>query len=269
MRYEILGPLRVIDDGNAMFIGARKVEILLASLLIRADQVVSAEQLMTELWGERLPRRATAGVHVYVSELRKFLNRQGRPESPVVTRPPGYMLTLGADELDFHAFQTLMNLGRRAARDQDDEEAVECFAEALALWRGPALADLGAGPIVSGFVTWLTEEQMECTELLMDTQLRLGCHRELVGRLYSLTAEHPLRESFYRQLMLALYRCERRADALTVYQSARRVLRDELGLEPCRALQEMQRAILSGDGLLDLAYSMSPPPAYSLSRSGA
>lgn len=257
VRYEILGPLRVIDAGDSMFIGARKVEILLAALLIRADQVVSAEQLMTELWGERLPRRATAGVHVYVSELRKFLSRAGRPESPVVTRPPGYMLCLGSDELDVHAFQDRMNLGRRYVREQRDAEAAECFDEALAQWRGPVLADLGAGPIVNGFITWLTEERMECTELLMDARLRLGCHRELVGRLYSLAAEHPMRESFYRQLMLALYRCERRADALTVYQSARRVLRDELGLEPCRALQDTQRAILSGDGLLDLSYSMA------------
>src|SRR5258708_17986554 len=196
VRYEILGPLRVIDAGNTTFIGARKVEILLTALLIRADQVVSAEQLMTELWGERLAGRARAGVHVYVSELRKFLNRHGRPDSPVMTRPPGYMLSLGSDELDCQAFQTLMNLGRRYAREQCDEAAADCFDEALALWRGPVLADLGTGPIVNGFVTWLSEERMECTELLMDTRLRLGCHRELVGRLFSLAAEHPLRESF-------------------------------------------------------------------------
>jgi DNA-binding SARP family transcriptional activator len=261
VRYEILGPLRVIDDGDSMFIGAKKVEILLAALLIRADQVVSAEQLITELWGERLPLRATAGVYVYISELRKFLSRSGRisgrPEGPVVTRPSGYMLRLGTDEFDCQVFRDLMDLGRRHARNHCDDEAAECFEAALGQWRGPLTMELGTGPIVRGFVTWLSEERMECTELLMDTRLRLGCHRELVGRLYSLAAEYPLRESFYRQLMLALYRCERRADALTVYQSARRVLNDELGLEPGRALQDTQRAILIGDDSVDPAYSLS------------
>lgn len=256
MRYEMLGPLRIIDDGDPMFIGARKVELLLAALLIRADQVVSADQLMTELWGDSLPRRATAGVYVYISELRKFLSRSGRP-SPVMTRPPGYMLRMGTDELDCQAFRELMSLGRSFSRAHCDEEAAECFEAALGLWRGPVLTDLGGGPIVSGFVTWLSEERMECLELLMESRLRRGGHRELVGRLYSLAAEYPLRESFYRQLMLALYRCERRADALTVYQSARRVLNEELGLEPCRALRDTHQAILTGDDPLDLAYSLS------------
>lgn len=267
VRYEVLGPLRVIDCSNTMLIGARKVETLLASLLIRADQIVSTEQLIIELWGERLPRRATAGIHVYVSELRKFLSRPDRPESPVVTRPPGYLLSLGADELDCYAFQSLMSQGRRYARERRDEEAAGSFDKALALWRGPVLTDLGGGPIVCGFITRLTEERMECTEMLMESRLRLGSHREVIGRLYSLIAEYPLREWFYRQLMLALYRCERRADALTVYQSARRVLREELGLEPCQALRDTQRAILSGDGRLDLAHSVTASRSYAMSGS--
>lgn len=250
MRYEILGPLRVVDDGNNSFISAPKIEILLATLLVRADQVVAADKLMAELWGERLPRRAAAGLYVYISELRKFLSRPSRPGSPIVTQPPGYMLRMGSDELDFRSFLRLMRLGRDFARDRLDGEASECLEHALSLWRGPVLEQLGNGPIVVGFVTWLTEARMECTEMLVDAQLRLGCHRELVGSLYSLTVEYPLRESFYRQLMVALYRSERQADALKVYQSARTMLNDELGLEPCRALQDIQRAILTAKGEL-------------------
>lgn len=256
MRYEILGPLRVTNAGRSWSLGARKVEIVLAALLIRADRVVTANELMTELWGEQLPRRAAAGVHVYISELRKFLNGPATPENPVITRTPGYMLRMGSDELDCHAFLRLMNIGRGYARKLLDDEASDCLEEGLALWRGPVLADLGSGPIINGFMTWLAEERLECIEMLMDAKLRLGCHRELVGRLYSLIVEYPLHEAFYRQLMLALYRSDRQADALLVYRSARTVLRDELGLEPCHTLQYVQRAILAGDELIDECASL-------------
>lgn len=254
MRYELLGPLRVVnEEGEIATIGAQKIETLLAALLIRSDQVVATDQLMTEIWGERVPRRATAGIHVYVSQLRKFLARCGGSGGPVVTRPPGYVLRSGDDELDYQSFLALVDKGREHAREGCHERASTCFENALGLWRGPALGDLSHGPIVEGFVTWLTETRLECTEMLIDAQLELGRHRELVGRLYSLTAEYPLRESFSRQLMLALYRSERQADALDVYRSVRRTIHDELGLEPCRALQELQQGILTADNELEWA----------------
>jgi DNA-binding SARP family transcriptional activator len=249
-----LGPLRVVcEDGEIATIGAQKIETLLAALLIRADQVVATDQLMTEIWNDRVPRRATAGIHVYVSQLRKFLTRCGGPGGRVVTRPPGYVLHSGDDELDYRSFVELVDWGRDHARESRYEQASKCFENALAMWRGPALGDLSHGPIVDGFVTWLTETRLECTEMLIDAQLELGRHRELVGRLYSLTAEHPLRESFVRQLMLALYRSERQADALEVYRSVRRTIREELGLEPCRALQELQQGILTANYELEWA----------------
>ncbi|MEV0408063.1 AfsR/SARP family transcriptional regulator [Actinoallomurus sp. NPDC050550] len=252
MRYELLGPLRVVtDEGDVASIGAQKIETLLEVLLIRADQVVGTEQLMGEIWSERVPRRATAGLHVYVSQLRKFLNRCGRPTSPVVTRPPGYLLRAGDDELDYREFVRLVDWGREHSREQRHDQASRFFEEALALWRGPIPCDLSTGPILEGFMTWLAEMHLECTEMLIDAQLELGQHREVVGRLYSLVAEHPLREAFYRQLMLALYRSDRQADALEVYRSVRRTLNDELGLEPCRALQELHRAILVADYALE------------------
>ncbi|MFF4239950.1 AfsR/SARP family transcriptional regulator [Actinomadura geliboluensis] len=253
MRYELLGPLRVVDaDGAVSAISARKIEAVLAALLIRSDQIVGLDQLIGEIWGDRPPRRATAGLHVYISQIRKFLHRPDREGSPVVTHPPGYVLRVGSDELDFHAFLRLMNQGRSHARDRRHPQAAECFEQALGLWRGPVLGGLLSGPIVDGFVTWMSDARMECLEMLNDAQLELGRHRELVGRLYSLITEHPLREAFYRQLMLALYRSECQAEALKVFQVARRTLNEELGLEPCRALQDLQRAILTADDQLEL-----------------
>jgi DNA-binding SARP family transcriptional activator len=246
LRYEILGPLRVIDGGHSRSLSAKKVEIVLAALLIRSDVVVAASELMTELWGESLPRRAVAGVHVYISELRKFLRGPAGPESSVVTEAPGYMLRMGSDELDSHEFLRLMEMGRGYARSLRDEEAAKCFEEALALWRGPILANLGNGPILNGFMTWLEEQRLEAMKTLVDAKLRLGYHHEVIGWLYSIVSEYPLHEKFYCQLMLALHRSDRQADALEVYQSVRRLLRDELGLEPCQALQDAQRAILAG-----------------------
>lgn len=252
MKYEILGPLRVVEGGRASFMSTPKTEQLLAILLIRADQVVAIDQLITELWGDRAPRRAMAGLYVYISQLRKFLLAAGHTDSPIITRPAGYLLRLGNDELDVHTFSSLMDAGRQYAKAGNYSDAAECFERALTLWRGPVLSALSNGPIGYGFVAWLTEAKLECTEKLVDAQLHLGRHREMVGRLYSLTAEHPLREVFYCQLMLALYRSDRQADALAVYQRARQTLHVELGLKPCRALQDLQRAILIADDRLHL-----------------
>ncbi|MCK2244447.1 MULTISPECIES: AfsR/SARP family transcriptional regulator [unclassified Crossiella] len=252
MKYEILGPLRVLDDNAYTSISARKVEITLAVLLIRADHVVSFDQLVTELWGDSPPRRVAAGVHVHISQLRKFLHRPDRADNPIVTHPRGYLLKLGNDELDFRHFLRLCESGRGLVREERWAEAADCLERALGLWRGPVLRDLGNGPIIDGFAAWLMESRLECLELLADCWLQLGRHRELVAQLYSLIAEYPLRETFYRRLMLALYRSDRQADALEVYRRARRTLHDELGLEPCRALQDLQRAILSSPRQLDL-----------------
>lgn len=252
MRYEILGPLRIVDDGgHASTISAHKVEVLLATLLIRSDQVVTIDQLISEIWNQNPPQRARASLHVYVSQLRKMLTCAERSTPPIVTLPSGYMLRVGPDELDLHTFQRLMNDGRSLSREGRHLGAARSFDGALTLLRGPVLGELSEGPIVKGFVTWLEEARIECTEMGVESQLALGRHRELVGDLYALTAEYPLRESFHRQLMLALYRSERQADALRVYQDVRRILHDELGIEPGRALRRLQHAILADDDELD------------------
>ncbi|MFH8370024.1 BTAD domain-containing putative transcriptional regulator [Streptomyces sp. NPDC018031] len=247
MRYEILGPLRVVDGTEISSIRAHKVRLLLATLLIRADRQVSVDQLITEIWGDSPPRRVLAGLHVYVSQVRKFLHRPGDTESPIVTQPPGYCLQLGTDEYDLHEFEALTREGRALAQAGRHPEAVAALESAVRLWRGPVLSGMRDGPIVSSFVMWLEEARLESTEILIASRLALGQHRQLVPYLYSLVGEYPLRESFYRQLMVALYRSECQAEALKVFQSARRAINDELGLEPCRALQHTHRAVLAAD----------------------
>ena len=251
LRYQLLGPIRVVDGGHALAIRASKIQILLAVLLVRSGEVVTTGQLMTEIWGDGVPRRAMAGIHVYVSQLRKLLHRPGQRESPVVTCSPGYMLQLGDDELDVKAFADLVKAGKESVREGRHAEAVTSLQAALALWHGPVFDELRAGPILEGFGTWLAELRIGCVQTLIDSQLELGRHREVIGRLHSFVVEHPLREAFYRQLMVALYRSERQAEALDVYQSARRVLIDELGLEPGRTLQNLHAAILRADDGLD------------------
>jgi SARP family transcriptional regulator, regulator of embCAB operon len=247
VRYELLGNVRVVDPEGASTPGARKIELLLAALLARANRVVTGDQLMEEIWGARLPRRATAGLHVYISELRKFLRRPERPEGPIFTRSRGYMLSLGEDSLDSLEFMDLVDAGRGHLRAGRHEEAADAFERGLALWRGPVFDGVDGGPLVRSFCIRLNEARTECTELIVDTQLQLGRHRELVGLLYTLTDENPLHEAFHRQLMLALYRSERRADALKVYESARRALIDELGVEPCPQLRDLHVTILKAD----------------------
>lgn len=251
VRFEVIGPLRVVNGDETVTVRARKMEILLATLLIRAGQVVSLDQLVTEIWDHNPPRRATAALYVYISQLRKLLGTPGRTESPIMTRAPGYVLSPGEDELDLEILQRLVNKGRDAAREGRHPDAAAAFGDALGLWRGPVLSELRDGPIVTGFVTWLEEVRLECTEKMVEANLALGRHHELIGFLYTQVAEHPLQEALYRQLMQALYRSERRADALGVYATARKVLQSELGLEPGRALRDLQRSILLADEALD------------------
>ncbi|MGW1997075.1 AfsR/SARP family transcriptional regulator [Embleya sp. NPDC001921] len=253
MRYSILGPLHVIDEaGNGAPISAPKLRTLLAALVIRGNQVVSIDQLIDEIWGENPPRRVTAALHVYVSQLRRLIGRPDDPEGPIVTGAPGYLLRMAPEDLDLWTFQRHVQQGRAHLRVGAYHQASESLRAARDLWRGPALGEpYGQGPLIRGFMTWLEEARLECTELLVEAELELGLHRELVGPLYALTTEHPLREVFHRQLMLALYRSERQADALRVYQQARETLNGELGLEPGRALRDLQLAILTADEQLD------------------
>lgn len=253
MRYELLGPLRVIDANGTRSLSSQKIEILLAALLIQANQVLTVDQLVTEIWPGNPPQRATATLQVYISQLRKFLSGPRRSNQPICTHPSGYRLCveLESDQVDSHIFTNLMSTGRRDARNQHYETASAAFESALLLYRGQAVGGTAGGTILSQFSAWLEETRLECIESLIESKLKLGHHHDITGRLYSLIVEYPFREAFYRQLMLALYRSERQYDALRVYNSARVTLHSELGIEPGPQLQDLQRAILVGDRRLE------------------
>lgn len=255
MRYEVLGPLRVSNGETGRSISAPKMGVLLTVLLVRAGRVVPTHELITEIWGDFPPRQAVATIQVYVSQLRKILNSPGPDASPIITRQGGYLLRLGTDEWDVGVAERLIQRGRTylALEDHDSAQAAEtALGAALDLWRGPIAGEPEYGPIVARFAKQMEELRLECLELLIDARLGLGRHRQLIGQLYALTEEFPLRETFSRQLMLALYRSERQADALTVYRVARHTFNAELGLEPSRTLASLHRAILAADAQLDL-----------------
>lgn len=245
MQYQVLGPVRIIDGDTVLSVSAPKMETILATLLSRFNQVVSIPQLMTEIWGDNRPRRATPTIHVYISQLRKLLGRTEHGGCPIDTRPPGYQLNARPADIDCHVFQSLVGSGREQLRAGQPERAHATLTRALDLWHGPALDR--NGPIINGFVNWLEELRLECVELRVEAALSLGRHRELVSDLYQLTAEHPLHEVFYGQLMRALHASGRRGDALRVYRDAWDVLDRELGLAPAQRLQRLQHELLTAD----------------------
>jgi predicted ATPase/DNA-binding SARP family transcriptional activator len=219
---------------------------LLALLLLSANQVVSSDRLIEELWGERSPESGRTALQVRVSQLRKALGDAG---TLVVTRAPGYVLEVDAEQLDLARFERLV----AEADDADPPAAAAKLREALALWRGPPLADLAYESFAQPAIARLAEVRLVVTEKRIDADLALGRHAEVAAELEALVAEHPLRERMRAQLMLALYRCGRQADALAVYQGARRELVEELGLEPSPPLRELEQSILRQDPSLDLA----------------
>ena len=232
MDYRILGPLEVVADGRAVDLGAHKQRALLAVLLLDANRVVSTDRLTDALWDEDPPRTAGKALQVYVSELRKQLGRER-----LQTKAPGYLLRVEAGELDLERFQALHAEGRHA--------------EALSLWRGPPLGEFASERFAQPEIARLRELRLACLEDRIEADLASGRHAELVGELEALVKEHPLRARPRAQLMLALHRSGRQAEALDVYQGGRRILVDELGIEPSGELRELQQAILNQDPALE------------------
>jgi ABC-type transport system substrate-binding protein/DNA-binding SARP family transcriptional activator len=255
MEFSVLGPLEVRHEGSDVPLGSRKQRAVLAILLLRANEVVSRDTLIDELWGERPPPTADHTFQVYVSRLRTALRSSGAGDDVLVTRPGGYLLRVAPGELDLHRFERLVEDGRRALEAGSPDRAAERLRKALSLWRGPALADVAFEPFARVDVDRLTEQRLAALEDRIEADLALGRHAALVAELESLVAEHPLRERLRGQLMTALYRCGRQADALDVYRDAREYLTEELGLEPSKGLRALERAILEQDESLE----PSPP----------
>ncbi len=245
MEFRILGPLEVVEHGRALGLGSRKQRALLALLLLHADEVVSRDRLIDELWHGDPPAAAETTLRSHVSRLRSAL---GAPR--LLSRAPGYMLVVAPDELDTARCERLLAEGREALAQGRAAGAAERFRSALALWRGPPLADVAYEPFAQGEIGRLEEMRLVILEERVEADLALGRHADLVGELEALVAEHPLRERLRGQLMLALYRSGRQADALESFLEARRILTEELGLEPSEALKDLQRAILAHDRLL-------------------
>ncbi len=234
MEYALLGPLEVRIDGRTIVVGRGKQRALLAVLALNAGRVVSTDRLIDELWGEDPPATATTALQVYVSRLRKLLG-----EGVIQTRDPGYLVE---GDVDVRQFDRLVSEARRS----EPEDAAVLLSEALSLWRGAALCDCGL-PLEAAR---LEEERVAATEERIEADLTSGRSSEMIGELESLVAEHPLREAFRAQLMLALYRAGRQAEALDAYRAARTTLHDELGIEPSPRLQQLEQAILRQDDSL-------------------
>jgi DNA-binding SARP family transcriptional activator len=256
IEFRILGPLEAVRAGRVLEIGAGKRRALLAVLLLHANEVVSSDRLIDDLWGERAPSTASKILQGYVSQLRKLLSDGAEPTNGgamlLVTRPPGYVLRLEEGQLDADRFASLAAEGRAALGTDAVQEAASVLREALALWRGPPLAEFAFDSFAQDEIARLDELCLATLEDRIDADLHLGRQDELVPELQTLVVRHPLRERLRGQLMIALYRSGRQADALQAYQLARAVLREELGLEPSRGLQEIEQAILRQDPELDV-----------------
>lgn len=231
MDFRMLGPLQVLDDGRPLDVGAAKQRALLGILLLHANDVVPSDKLLEALWSEQQPETALKALQVYVSQLRKALGKER-----ILTRVPGYELRVEPGELDLERFQTLVAEGQ--------------LADALALWHGQPLADFRYEPFAQAEIARLEELHLACLEERIESDLQAGRHRTLVGEIEALVRQHPLRERLRAQLMLALYRSGRQAEALEAYQDARGALTEGLGIEPSLELRELEKAILQQDARL-------------------
>jgi DNA-binding SARP family transcriptional activator/streptogramin lyase len=238
MRFAILGPLQVYDGVTPLSLGGGHQRKLLALLLLHTNRPVSSNRLIEELWGGRPPDTAAKALQGLVSQLRKQLGA-----ATVETVSGGYLLRTNEGDLDALRFEQLL----QDARGLANTDALTMLHEALALWRGPALADFAYDDFARGEIERLEELRGTCIERRIELELAFGRHDDLVPELEALVREHPLRERLRHQLMLALYRCGRQADALETYGEGRKVLRDELGLEPSHELRALQKAILAHD----------------------
>ena len=243
------------DGGRRLSLPGGQPRAVLALLLLNANEVVSADRAIDEIWGERPPETARHALHDYVSRLRKILG-----PNALTTQAAGYAAVVAPDELDVNRFTTMADEGRRLATT-DPARASALLHDALALWRGRALADFTFEPFAQADIVRLEELRLVAQEERIEADLALGRHAELAGELEALVARHPLRERFRAQLMLALYRAGRQAEALETYHEGRRALVDELGIDPSPTLQRLERAILTQDASIELPRAEEPRPA--------
>src|SRR4051794_5103602 len=260
MEFKVLGPLEADDGTSRLELGPPRQRALLARLLLDAGRAIPLDRLLDDLWGDDPPESAVKMIQIYVSQLRKVL-----PGDTLRTHGRGYLLDLGDAGLDLDRFERLRAAGRDALAHGDPREASDRLREALAVWRGPALAEFEE-PFAQAEGGRLEELRLGCLEERVEADLAAGAHADLAAELEMLVVRHPLRERPHRQLMLALYRSGRQAEALAVYQAFRRRLDEELGLEPSEALRELERAILRQDAALHAGPPRAPGRAAPAAR---
>jgi DNA-binding SARP family transcriptional activator len=251
VEYRILGPLEVWHEGTPVQIRGSRQRALLALFLLHANEVVSSDRLIDQLWGPEPPEAGGTALRVRVSQLRKALGTGARD---LQTRAPGYVLQLTDDQVDLRRFERLVAEADRV----DHEVASTKLREALALWRGPPLDEFAYEQFAQPAIARLEELRLVAVEKRVEVDLALGRHVDLVPELEALVEEQPLREAFRRQLMLALYRSGRQGEALELYRRTRQALVEGLGIEPAPALQELEQAILRQDPDLDLEPTSTP-----------
>jgi tetratricopeptide (TPR) repeat protein len=256
MEFCLLGPLQVRRHGLVVTVPRGNQRVILATLLLNAGKVVRLDELGESLWGPDVPPSGPAAVQNYVMRLRKALGDAGGDR--IITQPPGYLIRLDADELDVSRFEVLLCAARDAARNGSWDQAVTQVGEALELWRGDPLTDVKSELLALREVPRLTEMRLQAIEMRIDADLHRGRYAEVIVELRRQLATHPLREHLHAEIMLALYRDGRLAEALTAYQHVRQVLVEELGTEPGADLQELHQRILSRDPFL--AAPQTAPP---------
>jgi DNA-binding SARP family transcriptional activator len=260
MEFRLLGSLEVLDGQRVVRVGGGKRRSLLALLVLHRNEVVSADRLIDALWGESPPPTAAKGLQVHVSQLRKELQPHSGQHNgqTLATHSNGYVLHVGPDDLDVERFERALDAGERALAAGEPDRAAQRLGEGLAMWRGPPLADFAYEPFAQQEIARLEELRLVALGQRIDADLALGRHAQVVGELEALVREHPLREHICAQLMVALYRCGRQAEALEAYRDLRRRMSDELGLEPGPALRELEGKVLAQSA--DLA-PPAPPAA--------
>jgi DNA-binding SARP family transcriptional activator/Cdc6-like AAA superfamily ATPase len=256
LEFLILGPFEVHSEGRVLELRSAKQRSLLANLLLSANEVVSSDRLIEELWPGGAPEKASNVLQVHVSQLRKVLTG-----GVLVTRSPGYVLAVDPEHVDAVRFEQLVNEGIAALAMKEPGLALQTLERALGLWRGSALSDFAFEEFARTEAARLEELRLLATEERVDAALALGRHAALVGELEGIVAANPLRERPAGQLMLALYRSRRQAEALEAYTRTRHRLVDELGIDPSPELQRLERAILNQDPSLDLPEPASEPAA--------
>ena len=266
LEFSILGPLQLRRQGRLLSLGGLRQRALLAYLLLHANELVPGDQVIEEVWGSAPPASAQSMLRVYVSKLRKLMGEASERDGVLITRPPGYLLSVASEQIDARRFERFIDEGKQALGDDEAARAAELVREALRLWRGEPLADLAYEPFAQLERARLSELHRAALGTRIEADLRLGRHDDVIAELEALVAQDPLREAWRRQLILALYRAGRHPEALAAYREARSALVEELGIEPSRSLRLLEQAILRQDPALEPPANGRPPAPPALDR---